>query len=71
MNGGSVHLAGKTVSVPETALRSLADPDDRNGDGISGRINMVWNHTTGRADVGRFGWKGEQPSVRQQAARYS
>jgi CxxC motif-containing protein (DUF1111 family) len=46
----------------------MADPDDRNGDGISGRPNVVWNRVTQHTDIGRFGWKAEQPSVLQQSA---
>jgi len=54
--------------VPEELLRSLADPDDRDGDGISGRVNEVWDKTAGKMAVGRFGWKAEQPTVLQQVA---
>jgi CxxC motif-containing protein (DUF1111 family) len=35
---------------------------------VSGRLNVVWNEVTGRMDIGRFGWKAEQPSVAQQTA---
>ncbi|HKB09755.1 MAG TPA: di-heme oxidoredictase family protein [Vicinamibacterales bacterium] len=59
---------GLLEAIPEETLRRLSDPEDRDGDGVSGRINMVWNQTSGRLDVGRFGWKAEQPSVAQQAA---
>jgi CxxC motif-containing protein (DUF1111 family) len=59
---------GLLEAVPETTLLSLADPDDTDGDGISGRVNRVWNHATNRTDAGRFGWKAEQPSVLQQTA---
>ena len=39
-----------------------------NGDGISGRIHMIWNADTGEFVVGRFGWKAAAPSVLQQSA---
>src|SRR5262249_56609962 len=52
----------------DATLQQIADPDDRDHDGISGRINMVWSHVAGRMAIGRFGWKSEQPSVRQQTA---
>ncbi|WP_425305424.1 di-heme oxidoredictase family protein [Chthonobacter albigriseus] len=39
-----------------------ADPDDRDGDGISGRPNIV----EGR--LGRFGWKAAEPDVPTQVA---
>jgi CxxC motif-containing protein (DUF1111 family) len=59
---------GLLEAIPEDTLRRLADPDDVNRDGISGRANMVWDSVTGRTALGRFGWKAEQPSVLQQTA---
>lgn len=59
---------GLLGAVPEATLRALADDDDRDGDGVSGRLNMVWNQREGRATIGRFGWKANQPTVEQQVA---
>lgn len=59
---------GLLEAVPESALRALADPDDRDGDGVSGRLNLVWDVRARRVAPGRFGWKAEQPSVLQQSA---
>ena len=59
---------GLLETIPESTLRDMADPEDRDGDGISGRVNRVWDVGAARAVVGRFGWKAEQPSVRQQTA---
>lgn len=59
---------GLLEAVPERALLDLADPEDRDGDGISGRVNRVWDVAKGGVEVGRFGWKANQPSLRQQAA---
>ena len=59
---------GLLQAIPEETLLALADPDDRDGDGISGRPNLVWNQRAGRATVGRFGWKANQPTVEQQVA---
>ena len=36
--------------------------------GISGRPNYVWDVENERRALGRFGWKANQPSVRQQVA---
>ncbi len=59
---------GLLEAVPAAQLTALADPDDRDRDGISGRLNQVWNVATQRHEPGRFGWKAEQPTVRQQVA---
>ena len=59
---------GLLEAVPEETLRALADPEDRDGNGISGRINFVWDKASGKKMPGRFGWKAEQPTVLQQAA---
>jgi CxxC motif-containing protein (DUF1111 family) len=59
---------GLLEAIPEARLRDLADHDDADGDGISGRINLVWDAAASALAVGRFGWKAEQPSLRQQAA---
>ena len=53
---------------PSRTCWRRADPDDRDGDGISGRPNWVPDRSHGQRRVGRFGWKAEQPSVLQQAA---
>ena len=54
--------------VPESDIVARADPLDDDGDGISGRANHVWDVTLGAPALGRFGWKANQPSVRQQVA---
>lgn len=59
---------GLLDAVPEETLLALADPNDRNGDGISGRPNLVWDILNGRMAIGRFGWKANQPSLLQQVA---
>lgn len=59
---------GLLEAVPEAVLLEMADPDDRDGDGISGRINRVWDKQRQASVVGRFGWKANQPSLRQQLA---
>jgi CxxC motif-containing protein (DUF1111 family) len=59
---------GLIEAVPEAQIRANADPDDKNGDGISGRTNEVWSLADNRVALGRFGWKAGVPSIRQQAA---
>jgi CxxC motif-containing protein (DUF1111 family) len=59
---------GLLEAIPEEALLANADPDDRNGDGISGRPNRVFDQTTRQTVMGRFGWKAGQPGLNQQNA---
>jgi CxxC motif-containing protein (DUF1111 family) len=59
---------GLLEAIPEHAILALADPADRDGDGISGRVNRVWDVERQAHAAGRFGWKAEQPTVRQQVA---
>jgi len=59
---------GLLEAVPETVLLDLADPEDRDRNGISGRVNRVWDVARQAEVIGRFGWKAEQPSVEQQSA---
>ena len=59
---------GLLDAIPVDTLQSLADPQDSDADGISGRMNQVWHATQKRLVPGRFGWKGEQPDVLQQVA---
>lgn len=58
---------GLLEAIPVATLEAAADPDDANHDGISGRVNMVWDDVSKSMMVGRFGWKGDQPTVRQQS----
>lgn len=57
---------GLLEAIAETTIVEAADPDDRDGDGVSGRPNRVSDTLTGVVELGRFGWKASQPSVRQQ-----
>lgn len=59
---------GLLETVTRERLEQLADPDDQDGDGISGRVNWVWDAEAGELAIGRMGWKAEQPSVRLQSA---
>ncbi len=58
---------GLLEALPATAIEALADPEDRDNDGISGRTNRVWNSFSQQQDLGRFGWKAGNPTLIQQA----
>ena len=60
---------GLLEAIPESTIVELADPIDADGDGISGRINMVWNPLTERHEVGRFGWKSNVTTLELQIAQ--
>ena len=59
---------GLLEAIDEADILSWADPDDANGDGISGRPNRVWSVEQQRPALGRFGWKAGEPSIAQQSA---
>ena len=49
---------GKLTQVPESEMAAHADPEDMDGDGISGRISRPFPDK-----VGRFGWKADFPTL--------
>lgn len=55
----AVYGLGLVAAIPEADLLRRADPDDANGDGISGRANF---DTQGRA--GRFGRRAQHATLR-------
>ncbi len=57
---------GLLEAVPEATIRALADPDDADGDGISGRPNEVWDARAGAMTLGRFGHKASVASLVEQ-----
>jgi CxxC motif-containing protein (DUF1111 family) len=58
---------GLIEAIPEDQIRANADPDDANGDGISGKLQVV-RDLDGRQRIGLFGWKAENATVRDQTA---
>jgi CxxC motif-containing protein (DUF1111 family) len=59
---------GLLEAVPAADILTRADPDDADGDGISGRANVVWSREFGRPMLGRFGHKAGVATIREQAA---
>jgi len=49
--------AGLLAGVPEEVVRSREDPDDLDGDGVSGRANEI------DGELGRFGWKAQAATM--------
>ena len=56
--------------MPAEDILELADPEDADGDGISGVAHLVPDpeEPDGEPVLGRFGWKAEVASVEQQNA---
>jgi len=67
--GAQMIGTGLIELVPEETILALADPNDANGDGISGRPNFVWNPVTQSIEFGRFGWKSNVATLEQQIAQ--
>jgi len=59
---------GLLEAIHPNDILASADPEDRDGDGISGRAAMVRDPHGGQVMPGRFGWKATAPSVRAQTA---
>ncbi|MCY0964300.1 di-heme oxidoredictase family protein [Parathalassolituus penaei] len=62
-NAPPIHGAGLLELIPEADIAANADPDDRNGDGISGRLNQVWDPRDQAMRSGRFGLKANRANV--------
>ena len=65
-NAPPIFGLGLLEAVPEETLLDLAAR--QRAIGLNGRPNYVWDAIDQRRTLGRFGWKANQPSVRQQIA---
>ena len=59
---------GLLEAIPAQDILALADEADENGDGISGRPNLVWSIEHDKVMLGRFGLKAGTPTIRHQSA---
>ena len=59
---------GLIETIHPADILALADPDDADGDGISGRAAWVRDMKTGETALGRFGWKAQAATLADQAA---
>ncbi len=59
---------GLLQNIPESTILSLADENDANGDGISGKPNYVWDPSQNREMIGRFGLKANTATLLTQVA---
>ena len=59
---------GLLDAIPAADILAAADPDDADGDGISGRAQIIMSRQYGVPMLGRFGYKAGKPSVLEQSA---
>ena len=57
---------GLIEALSDADILALADPDDLNKDGISGRANSVYSKQLGQATLGRYGWKANIATLQDQ-----
>jgi CxxC motif-containing protein (DUF1111 family) len=55
--------AGLIDAIADSTILALADPDDRDGDGVRGRAAMIQDVASGKTRAGRFGWKAQQATL--------
>jgi CxxC motif-containing protein (DUF1111 family) len=56
---------GLLARIPEDEILKFSDPEDKNGDGISGRPAWLTN-ANGRPVLGRFGWRASEGTLTSQ-----
>ncbi|HEX4850267.1 MAG TPA: di-heme oxidoredictase family protein, partial [Puia sp.] len=59
---------GLLEKVPESTVLSFVDAGDKNGDGITGKANYVFNPYTNHTELGRFGLKANTSTLLLQVA---
>lgn len=57
---------GLLEMIDERDILAAADPMDGDGDGISGRANLVWSVERQAVTLGRFGWKAGVATINEQ-----
>ena len=67
-NAPPLQGVGLLELIAQQEINDYADPDDTNEDGISGRVNQVWDFEAKKTTAGRFGLKANKASVRFQTA---
>ncbi len=55
---------GFVDAVPDDTFRAVADEQQASDPATAGRVQLLFDPTTGGEVVGRFGWKAQVPSLR-------
>jgi len=59
---------GLLEKIPESTILSYVDASDKNGDGITGKANYVYNPYSNQTELGRFGLKANTSTLALQIA---
>lgn len=59
---------GLISALPDEEITKFEDETDSDNDGISGRANYVYNYDINERDLGKYGWKANAPTLKQQVA---
>jgi CxxC motif-containing protein (DUF1111 family) len=59
---------GLLEAIPESTLKHISEIQLQGDNGVSGKLNKVWDRRLQKTVVGRFGWKASMPTVEQQVA---
>lgn len=59
----TIHGMGLIELIPQSQIDALSDEQDKNQDGISGRVNLVWDSVRQETMPGRFGLKANKPTL--------
>lgn len=57
---------GLLEMIRDKDILAHADPNDADGDSISGKVRSIGHRADGQPIIGRFGWKAGNATVRQQ-----
>ncbi|WP_415889018.1 di-heme oxidoredictase family protein [Neptuniibacter sp. SY11_33] len=58
---------GLIDAITDQSILEYADPEDKDGDGISGKVNNVWSVEFNKHMIGKYGWKAETPTLNHQS----
>jgi len=64
----SLHGLGLLEQISNEDILANADEFDKNGDGISGKANMVYSPLTKKEELGKYTWKASTATVIEQIA---
>jgi len=66
--GSPVFGLGLLEEIPAADLVASEDVNDTDGDGISGKLNYVYDVISKETIIGRFGWKANTATILEQCA---